>query len=279
MRPVAPALEPWLARWRLQPDGEAFVTEWGSRLAPVLFRGKPAMLKLAAHPEEQRSARVMEWWEGDGAAAVYARQGPALLLERATGRRSLAQMSARGGDDEAIRILCGAVRRLHRPRPTPAPRTVVRLERWFRALRQEAPRRGGVLLRSLEAWRALAASPAETVVLHGDIHHDNVLDFGARGWLAIDPKGIVGDRGYDYANMLCNPSLGEAGKWLAEVGTAARLSSRLHVVTAKSGLERRRVLLWLLAYTGLSASWTLQEGDDAGRALRMAALAEEALDA
>jgi type IV secretion system protein VirD4 len=37
----------------------------------------------------------------------------------------------------------------------------------------------------------LLAEPRDVGVLHGDLHHDNVLDFGARGWLAIDPNDIV----------------------------------------------------------------------------------------
>ena len=58
-----------------------------------------------------------------------------------------------------------------------------------------------------------AASVAETLlstqrdlgILHGDIHHENVKHSGKRGWLAIDPKGLYGERTYDTTNVLCNP--------------------------------------------------------------------------
>ena len=56
----------------------------------------------------------------------------------------------------------------------------------------------------------LLASPRDVTVLHGDIHHGNILDFGARGWLAVDPKGLVGERGLDYANLFCNPDTATA---------------------------------------------------------------------
>lgn len=55
------------------------------------------------------------------------------------------------------------------------------------------------------------------MVLHGDVHHGNVLNFGARGWLAIDPRGLVGERAFDHANLLCNPDVATAaasGSWL-----------------------------------------------------------------
>ncbi|MGF6691926.1 streptomycin 6-kinase [Metapseudomonas resinovorans] len=55
--------------------------------------------------------------------------------------------------------------------------------------------------------RELLGSQREVVVLHRDVHHENVLDFGERGWRAIDPKRVIGDRGYDYANLICNPEL------------------------------------------------------------------------
>jgi streptomycin 6-kinase len=51
----------------------------------------------------------------------------------------------------------------------------------------------------------LLDDPRDIVALHGDIHHGNILDFGERGWLAIDPKGLIGERGFDYANNFCNP--------------------------------------------------------------------------
>jgi streptomycin 6-kinase len=55
--------------------------------------------------------------------------------------------------------------------------------------------------------RELLANLSEVVVLHGDIHRCNVLDFGHRGWLASDPKGLVGERYCDLANLFCNPDL------------------------------------------------------------------------
>lgn len=43
--------------------------------------------------------------------------------------------------------------------------------------------------------------------LHGNLHHDNALNFRARGWLALDPKQLVGERGVDFANIFTNPDL------------------------------------------------------------------------
>jgi streptomycin 6-kinase len=176
----------WLARWELVPDGEAITTP-SSLLLPVRQRGQPAMLKIAREEEERRGGRLMAWWHGDGAARVLAHDDRALLLERATGPRNLEAMVAAGADDEASRILCAVAARLHAPRRGPPPE-LVPLSRWFEALAPAARSRGGLLAEADAAARDLLADPREPVVLHGDIHHGNVLDVGARGWVAIDPK-------------------------------------------------------------------------------------------
>lgn len=265
------AFEPWMRLWRLKPDGAPFVTLFGSRLAPVRRDGRAAMLKIAGGEEERLGAALMSWWAGDGAAEVLASDGPALLLERLAGPRSLAAMARHGQDDEATHILCQAVARLHSARPAPPPPSLVPLPVWFGALGPAAERYGGVLKASRRAADQLLASPRDERPLHGDLHHDNVLDGGARGWLAIDPKGLIGDRGFDYANIVCNPDI-------ATAGATGVLMRRARIVAAAADLELDRYLHWVLAYAGLSASWTLDSGGDASPALEIARLAAVELE-
>jgi streptomycin 6-kinase len=256
--------EPWLGRWPLAPDGEVLVTPT-SRLLPVVVDAQPAMLKVATHTEEARGASVMEWWAGDGAARVLARDGEAVLLERATGPRSLVDM-AREADDNASRIICEVAARLHAPRSTDPPRDLVPLAEWFRDLWPAAERLGGILRVSASAAQALLADPQEATVLHGDLHHGNVLDFGERGWMAIDPKGLIGERGYDFANLFNNPDRTIATQ-------PGRLARQASIVAGAAGLDRRRLLLWIVAYSGLSAAWSMEDGLDPTLALAVAEIA------
>lgn len=112
--------------------------------------------------------------------------------------------------------------------------------------------------------------PQDVVVLHGDIHHGNVLDFGERGWLAIDPKRLGGERGFDYANLFCNPDPDTAL-------TPGCLERRATIVAASAGLDRERLLKWVLAQSGLSATWMLGEGADADCRLGVARAAAHEL--
>ena len=256
--------EEYLALWNLLPDGEPIVTH-SSRLLPVRQNDVPAMLKIAMEPEEKFGGLLLAWWDGQGAARVLAQAGDALLLERAEGTRSLVEMVRNGQDDDATRILCRAVRVLHAPRDRPLP-DCVPLSEWFRELAPIARTHGGILTRCDAMARELLAAPQEEVVLHGDIHHGNILDFGERGWLAIDPKRLYGERGFDYANIFCNPD--------RETAIApGRLARQADIVAAESGMERKRLLQWILAWAGLSAAWYLGDNMDPGETLIVAEIA------
>ncbi|OLF53016.1 aminoglycoside phosphotransferase family protein [Pseudomonas chlororaphis] len=263
--------EPYLKHWNLRVDGAPIVTP-GSHLLPVRLDGAPAMLKIALDDEEKHGNRLMAWWAGEGAAQVYGHHGDGLLMERAMGRRSLMQMALAGEDDEVSRIVCASLARLHAPRAAPLP-PLLSLGEWFQALRPAARREGGVFRRSLATAEELLATPREQVVLHGDIHHDNVLDFEQRGWLAIDPKRVMGERGFDFANLICNPDLPTSAD-------PRRFTRQVEVIAQAAGLERKRLLQWVLAYTGLSAAWFLEDGEvaSAEHELQVAELAIRALE-
>jgi streptomycin 6-kinase len=244
----------YIDRWGLVPDGNLIVTH-SSKLLPVRRNCEPAMLKIALGQEEKNGASLMIWWNGIGAARVLEHDGNAILLERASGCRSLTDMVANERDDEASRIICEVVAKVHSHRQSAAPK-LVPLTSWFRALDQMASREGGALARSAEIARMLLSDPRDVVVLHGDIHHANILDFGARGWLAVDPKGLEGERGFDYANLFCNPNHSTA--------TAPhRLARQVNVVAEAAKLERRRLFQWVVAWVGLSAAFLIEDGGEA----------------
>lgn len=259
----------YIRRWALAQDGAPIITRT-SRLLPVQWNGEPAMLKIATIPEEKRGAGLMIWWDGIGAARVIEHDDDAMLLERATGNRSLAVMAEHGKDDEASSILCNVVAELHKPRAASRP-NLIPLSDWFQAL-CAAPE-GGILARCAKAAEKLLADPRDVVALHGDIHHANVLDFGDRGWLAIDPKGLKGERGFDYANLFCNPD--------HSVATApGRLLRQVEVVAHAAQLERGRLLHWILAWAGLSAAFLIEDGETEHLepTLRVAEMAAAAID-
>jgi streptomycin 6-kinase len=103
------------------------------------------------------------------------------------------------------------------------------------------------------------------------MHHGNVLNFGPRGWLAIDPKGLIGERYFDYANIFCNPD--------AEMVTMpGRLPRQVRVVAEAAHLERHRLLAWIVAWAGLSAAFLVDDGLSPDEALTIIELAAAELN-
>lgn len=250
-----------IVRWGLEPDGPAMRTH-ASTLVPVRRAGVPAMLKLAHSLEEARGGKLMTWWGGQGAAPVLARRGPALLMARATGG-SLTEIE----DDAATLAIVDVAGRLHARGGEPVPR-LAPLRRWFRALGPAAGRHGGMLEACATVATELLDSPRDECALHGDLHHGNVLSFGAAGWLAIDPKGLWGERGFEFATLFRNPTPALA---LAP----GRMARQVALVSGLTGIEPMRLLGWVAAVAGLSAAWTLSDGGDAVTDVAIARLALE----
>lgn len=154
-------------------------------------------------------------------------------------------MSRNDLDDEATAIFCEVAARLHAARATP-PNHCPTLSAWFRDLEISAQNDGGVFARCWAVAQGLLKAPQDVTLLHGDIHHGNVLDFGSeRGWLAIDPKGLKGERAFDYANIFTNPDLADPSQLIATNPTF--FAKRLAIVSKSASIDAKRMLAWILA--------------------------------
>lgn len=260
----------YLDRWDLIAEGVPLHT-MSSVLLAVARGTTPAMLKIALEPEEQRGNRLMPWWNGHGAAPVFAQEGNALLMARAVSSRSLHEMAGKGEDEEATCILCRVAAQLH-CRQAPPPDELVSLTDWFAPLTGNGEAGTPLLDLAAATARSLLEDQREVVVLHGDIHHGNVLDFGGLGWLAIDPKGLSGERTFDLVNILRNP--------MAELALApGRLARHASIIAAEAKVDRVRLLQWLLAFSGLSAVWLSEDGEEPDLDLAIARLIQAELGA
>jgi streptomycin 6-kinase len=255
-----------LAAWGVTPSGPGLRTP-SSELMPGTCQGLPVMLKIAMVEEEARGAALLQWWGGRGAAPVLARDERVILMERATGTRDLAALAGSGQDAAATEILVRTTLALHN-RPAPTVQDGVRLvslRDWFRdllATDSDDP----LLQRAADlAERLLSATtPEDIVVLHGDIHHGNVLDFGDR-WAVIDPKALIGHRAFDFSNILCNPT---------EPVALDNLAARLHAISRQVGIAPVMLAEWTIAWCGLSLAWASSEAAPTWHARTARAVAE-----
>ncbi|GAA4743354.1 aminoglycoside phosphotransferase family protein [Amnibacterium soli] len=232
-----------LRAWAAVPTLETWDTP-SSTLAAGARDGEPVIAKVARVEEERRGGRLMAWWSRHGGLPVLEHDGDAVLLRRATGGRDLATWATTGRDDEATRVLVDAVLALRAMPAPPASVGLVPLRTWFLDL-VDAPQPDPLVDRAASLARDLLTDPRPAVVLHGDVHHGNVLDAGDR-WAAIDPKGLLGHPAFDLANLFCNP--------VPEVAVP-RLDARLDLVADLARLDRGLLASWVAAWCGLSLTW------------------------
>lgn len=112
----------------------------------------------------------------------------------------------------------------------------------------------------------LCASATERVVLHGDLHHDNVLSSEREPWLAIDPHGVVGDPGYEVGTLLYNPDPSRTDDVVQSL-----LPARIEQLADGLNMAVVRVVAWGFVQAVLSEVWTAENGPDVkGGPLRVA---------
>lgn len=223
------------------------------------------MLKVARIDEEARGSALLQWWQGRDSATVLERDQTATLMIRATGSRNLSEMAHNDLDVVATQILTTAVLTLHDGKKPGPDIDLVPLRQWFGEL-LDSTSTDPLIRAAADHVDALLTEtrPEDERALHGDIHHGNVLDFGDR-WSAIDPKGLVGHRVFDYANILCNPSTDVAME---------NLHNRLENICELAQIECALLARWTLAWCGLSLTW-MQGGEGPsglGRATRQVAV-------
>jgi len=173
--------------------------------------------------------------------------------------------------------ICTVVASLHRPRADAPPDGLLPLRERFEALFNTDTRIWPHTARDLYARasgiaRKLFDKPMPSMPLHGDLHHDNIMS-SDRGWLAIDPKGLLGDPTYDVANVFLNPF--GATELSAN---PRRINGLADTFSARLGLDRKRVLGFAAAHAGLSACWNLAESIPITHELAMLPLLLSAYD-
>lgn len=160
-------------------------------------------------------------------------------------------------DDTAVAHLCDVAAQLHACGLPDGQWPTV--ESWGEGLNgPRGPLSASLVARAADAYRQLAASQAARVLLHGDLHPQNVLLDAARGWLAIDPKGVVGEPAYEFGAVLRN------------VASTTQVDRWGQIIAERTGLDRQRVMGWAFAQAVLAAIWSVEDGDDPSWAIAAA---------
>ncbi|EAP96990.1 putative aminoglycoside phosphotransferase [Janibacter sp. HTCC2649] len=250
-----------LEEWDLALAGEP-MTGWTAVVHPVVRRdnpdSEPLVLKVGwPHVESAQEHLALRAWDGRGSVRLAAADPSrgALLLERLDSSRDLETVDI----DEACTAIGGLYRELHVAAPPTIRTLAAYLDPYLTRLRQrtDIPRR--VVTRVTGLARELLAEPGPRVLLHTDLHFQNVLAARRAPWLAIDPKPLAGAAGYELHPLLRNR--------FDELGTGASMRwsvrHRLEVTCDAAGLDEEVGRLWCIVRCGVEVLWAAVDGDEA----------------
>ena len=252
------------ARWSLtlQPPFSNLTFHY---VAPAMREdGTEVVLKMGVpHKELRTESAALAAYAGHGSVRLLEADSAAgvLLLERLRPGKVLTLLANEAHDPQATSIAASVMRRIWRP--PPPDHAFPTVYEWARGLEKLRLRfDGGVgpfppaLVEEAETrFTELLNSMAAPVLLHGDLHHDNILSAARQPWLAIDPKGVVGEPAYEVGALLRN--LWEDRHSILE--PQKLLERRVHQLAEELELERERVKGWGVAQAVLSAWWCLED--------------------
>ncbi len=250
-------------RWQLTA-GAAFPDLSTAFVAPAQRAdGSEAVLKIGiSRTERSQEIEALRLFAGRGAVPLLEadHEHGALLLERLRPGLALATLD---DDDEATRQAATVMRRLWRPAPSSHPFPTV--ADWANGLQHyhthfpstTGPIPAHLLAKAERLMAALLASAPAPVLLHGDLHHFNMVSADPDGWGVIDPKGVVGEPAYEVGRFLLNPP-----GVLAQPHAHQLVERRLALMAEALALDPQRMAAWGFCKAILSAWWCLEDGDD-----------------
>jgi streptomycin 6-kinase len=225
--------------------------------------GQDVVLKLGV-PNRELTSEIAALRHFDGRGAVRLLEADAsagmLLLERLRPGHMLVSIA---DDAEATAIAADVMIALHHPAAPDSD--LIDMQSWFDAFKRlrarfhgaVGPLDGGLVQLAENIVVARLEDEYEPVLLHGDLHHFNILS-SARGWLAIDPKGVIGPAAYEVGAFLINP-------WVVtgrRADTRRLLLNRGAVRSEHLGFDGQTIRDWGVVHAVLSACWSLEEGQD-----------------
>jgi streptomycin 6-kinase len=222
----------------------------------------PAVLKVSfPHPGNAHEPDAFAAWGGKGAVLLHERDDMrfAMLLEQA-GDSTLSDLD---DIDEAVAVAGRLVGRLAVQAPEGLPRLRDQAAGWQEDLRKDAerlpyPLPQRVVQAAVATVRELGRDQPDTLV-HGDLHFGNVLRAEREPWLAIDPKGYVGDPAYDAITLIRS----RFEDLLAAGDLKAAVLRRLAIFADAAEIDRERVHRWAQARAVMAAHWGREHGDPA----------------
>lgn len=221
------------------------------------FQGsQPIILKLGLDIDGlKREAAALMAFSGFGVVQVFAGNAGLLLLECAVPGVSLKSYFPEN-DDKAINMTANVIKRLHKA-PIPCADAFPHIKDWLVALDKDWNIPVPFLQKASRLRDHLLETSVREVLLHGDLHHDNILQNG-NDWVVIDPKGVIGEKAFEVAAFIRNP----IPELLNHDDALNIIHNRITRFAENLELPSQRIFDWCYVQAVLAWVWTLEDGGD-----------------
>jgi streptomycin 6-kinase len=230
-------------------------------VAPAIRKdGTQMVIKLAVPGEEfLTEVKALQLFKGNGMVQMLDvdKEKGILILERIRPGTNLASLE---NDEEATTFASQVMKKLWIPAPkySNLPTMVHREKQLIQILMKHpqgiGPITGEWLQEAVETFHSLNELGNQPFLLHGDLHHYNILQDRHKSWIAIDPKGLIGDREYDVIQFLLNK--------LPSEHLTTVIERRIDILVQELNLDKKRILLWGFAHTVLATCWSIEDHGD-----------------
>ena len=247
-------------KWDLE-IGEEFELSYNHVISATKNNGQKAVLKIYFPNDREflNQLNTLNVFNGDGAIKVLDSdsENSALLLEQAIPGKTLSSLN---DEEKETLIFCNVVKKLWKKPPSDSNFDNISKDLkdfdWYFKNQEKCQDLDLVIVKKAqEKFMSLLESQKDLYLLHSDLHHENILE-SKRGWLAIDPKGVIGEREYEMTAFMRNPIKRAEDNLL----TKDILLKRLEIIVKELGLNRQRIINWSFAQTILSVIWSFQSG-------------------
>ena len=217
--------------------------------------GSEVIIKIGASSSDFiREIKALEFMHGPAVVEVlfFDDERSLALLEKLEPGEMLKTLT---DDAKATKIAASVMQRLWKP--IQGEHNYPTTQQWFERLLEPVDSEGAISPTLLERASKIAAelhqSMGEQVLLHGDLHHENILSATREPWIAIDPKGVVGEREYEVGALLRNPIPDIA----TTMDTAKVLARRIDQLSEQLAFDQQRLMAWSFSQAVLAAIWGL----------------------
>jgi len=248
-------------RWNLTIGAPVGNLSFNYVAPAILADGTEVIVKTGLTDEFPSQPQALRHFDGHGMTQLlaYDERDAAMLLERLKPGTSLRTVE---DDEVAISAAADVMRKIWRPLPQehyPFP-TVSDWGKGFARLREQYNGRTGpfppaIFDKAEKLYAELSTSMAESVLLHGDLHQDNILSAEREPWLAVDPKGVIGEPVFETGALLRNfwPDI------LSIPNPKSLMARRIDQLSAELGFDRERIYDWGFSQAVLSVLWSIED--------------------